>query len=127
MPSRQRLVLIIEDSLDVQSLLASLLQSGGYRVTCVESGQAALNWLRASTELPGLILLDLMMPEMDGFAFRREQERDGRLATIPVVVMTADGQIQSQTMSLGAKAFLKKPFFSVQMILDTVDSHYSGG
>ena len=125
MPENERRVLIVEDSLDVQSLLASLLESRGYSVACAESGLEALNLLRTMKALPGLILLDIMMPDMDGYTFRREQEKDASLAKVPVVVMTADGHVHDKALRLGAAAYLKKPFASVQLILDTVSANFA--
>lgn len=56
-----------------------------------------------------MILLDLMMPVMDGFQFRAEQEKDERLAQIPVLLMTADSNAEIKAMEIGAKGYLRKP------------------
>ena len=56
-----------------------------------------------------LILLDLMMPVMDGFKFKEEQDRDARFRAIPVVVMTADGQVEAKKSRMKAHSFIKKP------------------
>ena len=112
-------VLIVEDDADIARNLTDLLESEGYSVEVGCHGRAALERLRASPSLPSIILLDLMMPEMDGFQFRVEQEQDPRLALIPVVVMTADGHIEAKKQRVGAKAFVRKPV-DIDTLLDTV-------
>lgn len=119
-PSQKKYVFIVEDSIEIQKLLATLLESEGYRVDCAINGKKALEKLFSASELPGLILLDLMMPDMDGYEFRRQQEMSPKTAAIPVVVMTADGDVQSKSIKIGAHGFLKKPFSDVELILDTV-------
>jgi CheY-like chemotaxis protein len=117
-------ILIIEDSKDIQILLSSLLQSLGYTMTCANNGQEALELLNTSKYRPGLILLDLMMPVMDGYGFRIEQKKNPDLANIPVVVMTAGGDVQAKAVSVGASDYLKKPFTDVETILQTVDRFF---
>ncbi len=113
-------ILIIEDATDIQLLLAKLLEGFGYSVSVANDGQEAIELLRSADVLPQLIILDLMMPVMDGYEFRAEQERDSRLAGIPVLAMTAWADVQGKAAKIGAKAYLKKPFADVQTILDTV-------
>ena len=113
-------IMLVEDSRDIQLLLASLLKSAGYEVICASNGLEALDMLRSSDTLPALIILDIMMPEMDGFEFRKEQEKDVRFASIPIVAMTAYGDVQSKAMQIGAQGYLKKPFSDVDTILQTV-------
>lgn len=117
-------ILIVEDAVDIQVLLTNLLEMEGYDVKTADNGQEAIDLLKSSTELPGLILLDLMMPVMDGYVFRREQEKDPRLSAIPVVVMTADGDYQSKSARIGAKGYLKKPFTKVEDILSKIEQFF---
>jgi two-component system response regulator MprA len=84
----QRKVLVIDDDLDLRDVLSDLLIDDGFEPICVDSGREALRYLRDG-EPPSLILLDLMMPDMSGWEFRRAQLSDPVLAGIPVVVMTA--------------------------------------
>ncbi|HET7307620.1 MAG TPA: response regulator [Gammaproteobacteria bacterium] len=102
-------VLIVEDDREVRDSLTSLLEMEGYSAAVADHGRAALDYLRSEKELPCLILLDLMMPVMDGFTFRAEQKADAALGNIPVVVMSAAGNIHEKLPGLEAKAYLKKP------------------
>lgn len=102
-------VLIVEDDADIARNLKELLELDGYPVHLAANGRHALEELPALDPAPGLILLDLMMPVMDGVQFRRQQEQDQRLAPIPVILMTADAQIESTRMRVGAHGFIKKP------------------
>jgi CheY-like chemotaxis protein len=102
-------ILIIEDSHDILDLLRQLFEYENYNVKCASNGLEALQILRTSSHLPFLIFLDLMMPVMDGYQFRAEQLADARLATIPVVLMTAGSNAQAKSISMGVQGFLQKP------------------
>ncbi len=78
-----RTLLVVEDDADIRDALDGLLSMEGFRVTGCSNGREALDWLHASPK-PDLILLDLMMPIMDGWQFRVAQKEDPELATIPV-------------------------------------------
>jgi CheY-like chemotaxis protein len=80
-------VLVVEDDPDLRALLRRLLEPAGYAVLEAGNGQAALDQVRSGR--PGLVLLDLMMPEMDGFEFLGELRRDEVGRAIPVIVVTA--------------------------------------
>lgn len=112
-------VLVVEDAADLRSLLRQLFELEGYHVTQAANGREALALLQTATELPQLILLDLMMPVMDGFEFRRAQAADPRLAGIPVVVMTADGDTWNKQRRAGAADSLRKPV-EVDQLLEVV-------
>jgi CheY-like chemotaxis protein len=81
-------VLVVEDDADVREALADALADVGYRVAQAPGGDVALARLREGLR-PRMILLDLMMPGVDGWAFRRQQAADSALAGIPVMVLTA--------------------------------------
>ena len=102
-------ILVVEDDADIRSALCAILEDEGYRVACAADGQEALGALRAGLR-PSVILLDLMMPVMDGPDFRAAQLRDPRLAAIPIVVLTADGRFEQAAKALGAAAAFAKPF-----------------
>ena len=103
-------ILIIEDDLDIRESLVEALESGeGYVVRTAGNGREGLDSLKSSAVLPNLILLDLMMPVMDGYQFRAEQKQSALYGAIPVVVMSADGKAEQKLAQLDCKAFLKKP------------------
>ena len=81
-------IFVVDDDLDLREVIGDLLVDEGYPTRLFENGRAALDVLRDGVR-PRLILLDLMMPEMNGWEFRAEQLRDAALRSIPVVVMTA--------------------------------------
>ena len=102
-------ILIVDDHLSLQMLLMLIVEGTGYRGATANNGQDALTYLHASTTLPGLILLDVAMPIMTGWDFLRAQQQDARLATIPVVLMTALSHFDYQEEPANVVAFLKKP------------------
>jgi CheY-like chemotaxis protein len=104
-----RCILVVEDDFDIRDAVIQILTDEGYRVVGAANGQDALERLRAEPNAYGLILLDLMMPVMDGRQFRAEQERDPALAAIPVVVMSADASVQVKATSIRAADCLRKP------------------
>ncbi|MGE0159515.1 MAG: PAS domain S-box protein [Gemmatimonadales bacterium] len=82
-------IMVVDDDDDLRESICEVLEDEGFRTVGVAHGAAALEDLRSDRRKPDLILLDLMMPTMNGWQFRREQKRDPSLADIPVVVMTA--------------------------------------
>lgn len=111
-------ILLVEDDRDILEAMQDLLETEGHLVQCATNGQEALDLLRKSIH-PKLILLDLMMPIKDGFQFRKEQIQDPNLAHIPVVIMSADGQIEKKLHQIGAHEYLKKPV-DIDIVLETV-------
>jgi CheY-like chemotaxis protein len=84
-------ILIVDDDPDIRQSLREVLQDEGYTVNCVGNGREALDYLHKSKR-PCVILLDLMMPVMDGWQFRHEQKQDPAIAGIPLIVITATGK-----------------------------------
>jgi CheY-like chemotaxis protein len=105
---RKKTVLLVEDDADVRNALQVLLKRQGHRVTCAANGQEALDLLRAGHR-PSLIVLDLVMPVMDGWRFRAEQLKDPELARVPVIVVSADAHAEEHAAGIGAVGYLKKP------------------
>jgi CheY-like chemotaxis protein len=95
-------VLIVEDDRDIREELAALLEENDYCVLIADHGLHALEVMRAGNR-PDAIILDLMMPVMDGWEFREHQKSDPALAPIPVIVTTASER------SVDATVFLSKP------------------
>ena len=99
-------VLIVEDDLDTREMLGRFLELEGYNVETAENGKRALERLGSGVGAC-VILLDLMMPVMDGWQFRQEQIRDASLADIPVIVVSAAGRERLE--KIHANAYLSKP------------------
>jgi CheY-like chemotaxis protein len=100
-------ILVVDDDTDLRETLGELLSEEGYDARLFENGRRALEFLRRG-ERPKLILLDLMMPEMNGWQFREEQLRDAELKDIPVVVMTASRGFEGNN-AISAQEILYKP------------------
>ena len=101
-------ILVVEDDFDIRDTMAQILEGEGYAVVGAAHGKEALEVLRAGAT-PSLILLDLMMPVMNGWEFREAQRADPALAPIPVVVISADAGIHEKATVIAADAYLKKP------------------
>jgi CheY-like chemotaxis protein len=104
-----RAVLIVDDDRDVREAVREVLQDNGYDVLEAGNGQDALDMLRGNTRQPCVILLDIMMPVMDGRQFREAQCNDPSLAGIPVVVLSAGSHPQDGGEPPGPLDFLRKP------------------
>lgn len=101
-----RSILVVDDDSDLRETLGELLTEEGYEPRLFENGRTALESLRDGVR-PSLILLDLMMPEMNGWQFREEQLKDEELRDIPVVVMTASRGFAKD--AIPAQEILYKP------------------
>ena len=117
-------VLVIEDDEDIRSSLCSVLSGEGYSVSSSRNGREALAQLRSEPR-PDVILLDLMMPVMNGTEFRAAQLQVPELASIPVVVLTADLCGRELAGTPRVAAVFRKPF-DVGELLDTIDSVAGG-
>ena len=102
-------VLVIEDDPDTQDAICGLLEYSGYRAMGVSNGREALDFLKTHSA-PNVIVLDLMMPVMNGWEFRDLQRADEDLARIPVVVISASGTPQNVVFGTGAVDYVPKPF-----------------
>jgi CheY-like chemotaxis protein len=111
-------VFVVEDDPDVSNSVVAALRDEGYPVNSAQNGREALDALRAQFHAPpGVILLDLMMPVMDGRQFRLEQLRDPSIAAIPVVLFTADPSGLRDSVAMQVDAMLMKPATLEQILL----------
>jgi CheY-like chemotaxis protein len=115
-------VLVVDDDYAIREMLTEVLEDAGYHVISAENGRHALNQLRDSSTLPCVILLDLMMPVMSGWAFRQEQQADVQLAGIPVVVLSARPSLQHDAFMTTVNEFLQKPV-DIMHLLTIVDRY----
>ncbi len=112
-----RRILLVEDDPDVRDALRLVLDQAGYEVVCAGEGREALDRLRES--MPALILLDLMMPVMDGFEFRVQQLQDPSIASVPVIVFSCGADIDEKVAPMRVAACLRKPI-DVDAMLDLI-------
>lgn len=117
--TRKQTILVVEDDFDIRALLCSLFESENFAVLSAENGKAALDVLRTA-KAPDLILLDLMMPVMDAVEFRKIQEADPKIASVPVLVMSADPNVDVKSLRLGVNEYVKKPL-DIERLLSAVE------
>jgi CheY-like chemotaxis protein len=120
-PASPPLVMIVEDDEAVRASLSEVLASEGLRTIEAEHGGQALDWLRRGV-MPRLILLDLMMPVMDGWAFRDAQRGNPAWLAIPTVILSAVPTGRQNAARLQADGYLSKPV-SLPLLMDTVERH----
>ena len=117
-----RPVLLVDDDMDIRETLRLLLEDAGYEVYVAENGREALELLTTSTVLPGLILLDLMMPVMTGEEMLSALKAVNELASIPVTIVTASGAPRPKL----ASGLLTKPV-DLDELLRIVAKHCNPG
>jgi len=108
---RDRSILLVEDDPATRGAIKMVLEWEGYRVDCAANGQEALGRLMAG-ERPGLVLLDLNMPVMDGRQLRQEMQRDPGLATIPIVTVSAARDADT----VESASIVRKPFEPAELL-----------
>jgi CheY-like chemotaxis protein len=116
----RRLILVVDDEVDLLEVTQFVLESEGFRVETARNGEDALTFLNAGKR-PGLVLLDLMMPVMNGWEFLTEVAKSPSLSSIPVVVLTAAGPATVP----GTLEVLRKPI-DLGLLVATVERHSSG-
>jgi CheY-like chemotaxis protein len=118
-------ILIVDDDSDVRRSLSDFLEDEGYTVTAASNGRSALDLMRGGVR-PSVILLDLMMPGMDGWDFRQAQLEDPALASVPVVIVTASGfSAESIRTQFAPAAFVAKPI-QPTVLLEAIDRSRRG-
>jgi len=113
-------ILVVEDDEDIRETIGEILENEGYEVALAENGQHALELLGGLSR-PSLLLVDLIMPQMDGWELVKALARDDRLATIPVVLMSA----LPDSARLREHVVVKKPI-DLRVLLQIVHEHCCG-
>lgn len=114
-------ILVVDDDPDILESTSLVLGAEGWRTLAAPDGEAALNLLRHGPR-PCLILLDMMMPRMNGWDFRAAQAADLSIGDIPVVIVTGDSRPREKAEQLGAHGWLAKPV-ELDELTATVRSH----
>jgi two-component system, OmpR family, alkaline phosphatase synthesis response regulator PhoP len=112
----QRTIMVVDDNPDIITIVKTILEGKGYSVLSASSGQELLNLL--SNQKPDLIILDIMMPEMDGLEVLGRLKGVTETASIPVILLTAKVQYEDVLggYKLGADYYITKPFTSTQLV-----------
>jgi CheY-like chemotaxis protein len=118
----EKTVLIVDDSNTNNILLQSILESEGINTSVASSGKEALNYLKIKK--PSLILLDIMMPKIDGFTVLKEIKSNAETSNIPVVFITAknDDNLKQKAIEEGAADLIKKPI-DINKVLEIVKQY----
>ena len=117
-------VLVVDDERDVRQLLSTYLNLQGFSVITASNGREALT--RLGEVKPCVILLDLMMPVMDGLEFRKHQQQDPRWSAIPVVCLSAKHDAPTIARSMNLSECICKPF-DIEHVADLVRRHCASG
>lgn len=112
-------ILVVDDDQDVNDSVCATLRQRGYQVASASNGREALDYL--VTGSPDVIVLDLSMPVMDGYAFRKEQQGNARLLAIPTIVLTA-GAVDQRVVDLGVAGWVRKPL-NRDTLVRTIERH----
>jgi DNA-binding response OmpR family regulator len=112
MPSRKALVLAVDDDIRILRMMRRILELGGYRVVTASNGEAALEAF--AEETPGLVLLDIMLPDIDGYTVC---QRIREFSLVPIIMVTAKGNEEEKVIGLdaGADDYITKPFSSQEL------------
>lgn len=121
MPMANHHVLVVDDDRDIRDSLVELLQDQGYQAEGAANGLEALEVMRTGQELPCVILLDLMMPMMDGWEFREAQLKNPAWTQIPVIVISAYGDLDAKARALAVE-HLRKPL-ALRTLMEAVRRH----
>jgi CheY-like chemotaxis protein len=108
-------ILVVDDDLDIRETLAETLVDRGFDVITAANGLEALKLVGSMASPPSVILLDLMMPVMDGYGFLEERRKDPRLAAIPLAIVTAGHGVDRNRLGSGAP-IVPKPFNLPQLL-----------
>ena len=114
MSKNPKKILVVDDEPDVREMTQRKLERAGYTVWSAANGLEALGII--AKEPPDLIVLDVVMPQMDGYSFYKEIKQYELLAKIPVIILTARAKMEDSFIALGAQEFIPKPFNPEQLL-----------
>ena len=119
-------ILIVDDEADLVELLKTELEASGYDVIAALDGEQGVQ--KALLEKPDLLILDIMMPKMDGYEVLSQLRNNARTKHLPVIILSAKGETYSilDLQNLGATDYLIKPFESEEF-LETIQKYLGGG
>lgn len=120
-----KVVLVVDDEDDIRECLMGYLEDEGFKPLGAPNGKRALELLADPGVRPFVIVLDLMMPVMDGRAFRQEQRQMAAIADIPVVLISAYANVMETAGELGIDQYLRKPFDPAGL-LEVIRGHWGG-
>ena len=115
-------ILVVDDDADIRVTLGELLEAEGYVVATAAHGEEALTMLRAADQPPALILLDLMMPVMNGWQFLQVRQDDETLRRVPVAVISASSNYKASIAGFSVEESLAKPL-DFERLLTTVERY----
>jgi CheY-like chemotaxis protein len=117
-------VLVVDDCPVFRNLMRALLEKWGYTAAFAGNGREALDYLQQG-DPPDVIVLDLEMPVMDGWVFRGHQRCLAALASIPVILLSADSRLPEHAFALGVASYLIKPFLGADLLaaIQSVSRH----
>ncbi len=121
-PSTKKKILVVDDDPSVLSFLSFSLQGEGFEVLQAKDAEASLKILK--TTIPDLILLDIMMPKMDGFAMCKDLRTDPRFNAVPILFITAyaDPSSLKKTTESGGQGLIEKPIMFDELLLQVLDA-----
>lgn len=114
----EKYILLVEDDADINEAIQSILEAEGLSVSSTYNGKEALDFLNAAKIMPSLILLDIMMPHMNGYEFRAAQLQNAEMAHIPTIILSAAG-VHEDIEKLHFTECLKKPL-DLDTLIDVV-------
>ena len=125
MPENKKIMLVDDDQKNIFALKLTLA-SRGYACVCVQDAREAIARLRQATAEIGLVLMDMMMPEMDGYEAIAIIKDDNEISRIPIVAVTAQAMTgdREKCLEAGAVAYLSKPI-DVDQLLIVIDQHFN--
>lgn len=111
-------VLVVEDESHIQRLIRLVLEKNGISVDAVGTGEEALKYMNEAKTLPDLVLLDILMPGIDGLSVLRSIKANAHTKDVPVVMLTALAQesVVLQGIKLGAADYIRKPFHPAELV-----------